>query len=154
MFSKGSTVCGESGSVYRLVDALGTRRGTTTPNVWQVVEEPDGPEFVAKGPSRDDDEALNWPAFQHEAKMQRLFTDDPMLRRMVDFVPKTNDMKPMMILEPFQKTLWASRTTRPFSTKEIKWIMKGVLLGIMTVHRKGLVYTGSARRYLPARTQY
>jgi hypothetical protein len=75
--------------------------------------------------------------------MQRLFADEPMVRHMVDLVPESEPgVPPMMVLEPFQKTLWDARTTRPFSTREIKWIMKGVLLGIMTIHRKGLVYTG------------
>jgi hypothetical protein len=75
--------------------------------------------------------------------MQRLFADEPMVRHMVDLVPESEPgVPPMMVLEPFQKTMWDARTTRPFSTREIKWIMKGVLLGILTVHRKGLVYTG------------
>jgi hypothetical protein len=100
---------------------------------------------VAKAPSNEDNEVLNWPAFQHEVNMQRLFAEDPMIRPMVDYVPKTEVTKPMMILKPFQKTLWDARTTRPFTTQEIKWIMKGVLLGIMTVHRKGLVHTGSTK---------
>ena len=151
MLSTNSTIRGESGAIYRLVNPLGhSGRGTTaTSNVWKVVRESDErrPEFVAKSPSREDDEPRNWPAFQHEAKMQRLFVEDPMLRRMVDFVPKTEKTpQPVMILEPFQKPLWDARTTRSFSTREIKWIMRGVLLGIMTVHRKGLVYTGLPSR--------
>ncbi|KAK4241399.1 protein kinase [Achaetomium macrosporum] len=73
--------------------------------------------------------------------MQRLFAEDPMIRPMVDFAAKTGAEPPMMILEPFQKTLWDARKTRPLTMQEIKWIMKGCLLGIMTVHRNGLVYT-------------
>ncbi|KAL2024451.1 hypothetical protein VTK56DRAFT_8262 [Thermocarpiscus australiensis] len=65
-----------------------------------------------------------------------------MVRHMVDFVAGSDTGGgPLMILEPFQKTLWDARTTRSLSAREIKWIMKGCLLGIMTVHRKGLVYT-------------
>jgi hypothetical protein len=155
MLSEGLTARGESGAVYRFISPLGSGRGTRAPNVWKAVRDlDDGAEFVAKTPSRDDDESLNWPAFHHEVNMQRLFADDPMLRRMVDFVPRTEGGKLIMILEPFQKTLWDARTTRPFSTQEIKWIMKGVLLGIMTVHRKGLVHTGSIRRCTPARILY
>ena len=89
--------------------------------MWKAVRDSDdGAEFVATTPSRDDDESLNWPAFHHEVNMQRLFADDPMLRRMVDFVPKTEGTKPIVILEPFQKTLWGARATRPFRTQEIK----------------------------------
>ncbi|KAG7288724.1 hypothetical protein NEMBOFW57_005080 [Staphylotrichum longicolle] len=106
-----------------------------------VRESDDHPEFVAKGPSSEDDEASNWPAFRYEAKMQRLFSKDTMIRHMVDFAPETDTTRPMMILEPFQKTLWDARTTRPLSTHEIQWIMQGVLIGLLNIHRKRLVFT-------------
>jgi hypothetical protein len=99
---------------------------------------------MAKAPSKRDDGSRNWPAFHYELEMQRLFAGDPMVRHMVDVVPKTGaEEPPLMILEPYHETLWDARKTRPFTTKEIKWIMHGVLLGIMTVHHKGLVYTGA-----------
>jgi male germ cell-associated kinase len=120
MLSECLTARGESGAVYRFINPLGSGRGMKSPKVWKAVRDSDGgAEFVAKAPSRDDDGSLNWPAFQHEANMQRLFADEPMLRRMVDFIPKAEGTKPIMILEPFQTTLWDARTTRPFSTKEI-----------------------------------
>ncbi|KAG5302212.1 serine/threonine protein kinase [Histoplasma ohiense] len=77
----------------------------------------------------------------HEVEMQRLFKDDQMIRPMVDFVPSSEPGGPLMILKPFEQTLWEARNTRPFSVPEIKWIMKGVLLGLYTVHMKDLVYT-------------
>ncbi len=63
--------------------------------------------------------------------MQRLFAHDPMIRRMVDYVPAGEETpRPVMILEGFQKTLWDVRTTRVLSRRETKWIMNGVLLGL------------------------
>jgi hypothetical protein len=50
--------------VYRLVDPLGGGRNAATPNVWKVaVDSDDQPQFVAKAPSNEDNEVLNWPAF-------------------------------------------------------------------------------------------
>lgn len=144
MFFEGLTVRGESASVYRLVGPLGKRPGPATINLWKVVRDSDPrSEFVAKGPKGEDDGSRGWPAFHHEAEMQCLFGNDPMVRHMVDFIPEAEVGTPIMILEPFQKTLWDARLTRPFTRQEIKWIMKGCLLGIMTVHREGYVHTGS-----------
>lgn len=47
-----------------------------------------------------------------------------------------------MVLEAFTHSLWEGRNARPLTTKEIKWIMKGVLLGTFTIHMKDLVHTG------------
>lgn len=80
-------------------------------------------ELVAKGPSRDDDKTQGWPAFQHEVKMQRLFNDDKMIRPMLDFLPSSDIDEPMMVLKPFEQTLWDARNARPMTTAEIKWIM-------------------------------
>lgn len=104
-------------------------------------------EYIAKGPSRDDDRAQGWPAFQHETKMQRLFSKDKMIRPMVDFLPTSSDAggdggEPMMVLESFEQTLWDARNARRMTAAEIKWIMAGVLLGLQTIHRRGLVHTG------------
>ena len=143
MLSEGLIIRGESGAIYRLVHSLGSGRDGPAANVWKAVHEPDDhSEFVAKGPSREDDEASNWPAFRYETKMQRLFSRDSMIRHMVDFALEADTTRPMMILEPFQKTLWDARTTRPFNTHEIKWIMQGVLIALLNIHRKGLVFTG------------
>ncbi|GLB07481.1 hypothetical protein AtubIFM57258_002822 [Aspergillus tubingensis] len=73
--------------------------------------------------------------------MQILFAQDSMIRRLVDYVPESEPAGPMLVLEAFTDSLWDARNARPFTTKEIKCIMKGVLLGIFTVHMKGLVYT-------------
>lgn len=99
-------------------------------------------EFVAKGPSKDDEKTQGWPAFRHEVKMQRLFNNDRMIRPMVDFLPSSDMDEPIMILKPFEQTLWDARNTRAMTTAEIKWTMEGVLLGLQSIHRKGLVHTG------------
>lgn len=65
-----------------------------------------------------------------------------MIRTLVDFIPVSEPLGPMMVLEAFTDSIWEVRNARPFTTKEIKWIMKGVLLCIFTVHMKGPVYTG------------
>lgn len=101
--------------------------------------------YVLKCPANDTNDGLlstALPAFKHELDMQKLFANDPMIRQLVDYVPDSEPGGPMMVLEAFTDSLWGARHARPFTIKEIKWIMKGVLLGIFTVHMKVLVYTG------------
>ncbi|GKZ73022.1 hypothetical protein AnigIFM60653_005164 [Aspergillus niger] len=148
MASAGLICQGEGGRRYRLVRPLGTPvRGGKGCNVWLGLDDskPDA-EYIMKRPPAEQNEE-SWPgalsAFKHELEMQRLFAKDPMIRRLVDYVPESETSGPMMVLEAFTDSLWDARNVRPFTTKEIKWIMKGVLLGIFTVHMKGLVYTVS-----------
>ncbi|KAI0543972.1 kinase-like domain-containing protein [Xylaria curta] len=132
---------GESGRVYSFIQPLGKQAGSRS-SVWLVKEEGKGNnEFIAKGPSTKDDRSLKWPAFQHELKMQRLFSEDKMIRPVVDFIPSAAADEPMIVLKPFEQTLWDARNARPMTTSEIKWIMEGVLLGIQTIHQRGLVHT-------------
>lgn len=144
MLGDSKTRRGESGALYSFVTPLGTGTSSTPRrNLWVVFQ--DGKrerEFIAKGPSKDDDKAQGWPAFQYEVKMQRLFNDEKMIRPMVDFLPSSDIDKPMMVLKPFEQTLWEARNARPMTTAEIKWIMEGVMLGIQTIHLRGLVHTG------------
>ncbi|KAI1913243.1 hypothetical protein LOZ12_001422 [Ophidiomyces ophidiicola] len=77
--------------------------------------------------------------------LQRLFKKDPMIRKLIHYIPDSEPGGPMMVLEAFTNSLWEARNARPLTAKEIKWIMKGVLLGIFTVHMKGLVYTGECK---------
>ena len=104
-------------------------------------------QFVVKGPSSDDDRSLSWPLFTHEFEMQKLFNDSAFIRKMIDFVPSAAGVEPKIVLQAFEKTLWTARTERPMTSNEIKWIMKAVIIGLWTVHREGLVYSGSV--YLP-----
>ncbi|RMZ76154.1 hypothetical protein DV738_g5124, partial [Chaetothyriales sp. CBS 135597] len=135
-------ITGQSGRTYQLICPLGTQGGNDFPNVWKAVDDAnDDEEFVVKSPSSDDDETHGWPLFQHEFEMQKLFGDSPFVRKMVDFVPPAPNQEPLLVLQAFEKTLWDARWQRPMTTDEIKWIMKAVLLGLWTVHRKGLVYT-------------
>ncbi|CAK46226.1 hypothetical protein CBS115988_157 [Aspergillus niger] len=146
MASAGLICQGEAGRRYRLVRPLGTVRGKSC-NVWLGLDDskPDA-EYIMKRPLADQNEE-SWSgalsAFKHELEMQRLFAKDPMIRKLVDYVPESEPSGLMMVLEAFTDSLWDARNVRPFTTKEIKWIMKGVLLGIFTVHMKGLVYTVS-----------
>ncbi|GKZ91495.1 hypothetical protein CBS63078_6349 [Aspergillus niger] len=146
MASAGLICQGEAGRRYRLVRPLGTVRGKSC-NVWLGLDDskPDA-EYIMKRPLADQNEE-SWSgalsAFKHELEMQRLFAKDPMIRKLVDYVPESEPSGLMMVLEAFTDSLWDARNMRPFTTKEIKWIMKGVLLGIFTVHMKGLVYTVS-----------
>ncbi|PYH29033.1 kinase-like protein [Aspergillus neoniger CBS 115656] len=123
---------GERGTRYRLVRPLGTPARDKPSNVWLAIDDsrPDA-EYVIKIPPGDNN---------HNGK---LFAKGSMIRRLVDYVPESELAGPMMVFEAFTDSLWDARNARPFTTKEIKWIMKGVLLGIYTVHMKGLVYTVS-----------
>lgn len=135
----------DSGVVYSFVAPLETNTGSTLRrNLWKVWRDGNHEtELIAKGPSRDDDRTQGCPAFQHEVKMQRLFNKDKMIRPMVNFIPSSDvDDEPMMVLNPFEQTLWDARNARPMTTAEIKWIMEGVMLGLQTIHRRGLVHTG------------
>ncbi|QKX61001.1 uncharacterized protein TRUGW13939_08147 [Talaromyces rugulosus] len=118
-----------------------------SPNVWLALDDSKpNVEYVVKRPPGDDDDTSSsnaLSAFRHELEMQRLFAKDPMIRALVDYIPDSEPSGPMMVLEAFTDSLWDARNARPFTTKEIKWIVKGILLGIFTVHTKGLVYTVS-----------
>ncbi|GCB28250.1 hypothetical protein AAWM_11135 [Aspergillus awamori] len=119
--SAGLICQGEGGRRYRLVRPLGTPvRGGKGRNVWLGLDDskPDA-ESIMKRPPADQNEE-SW---------------------LIDYVPESEPSGPMMVLEAFTDSLWDARNVRPFTTKEIKWIMNGVLLGIFTVHMKGLVYT-------------
>ncbi|PYH71211.1 uncharacterized protein BO88DRAFT_423961 [Aspergillus vadensis CBS 113365] len=119
----------ERGKRYRLVRPLGTPVRNKASNVWLAIDDPrPDAEYIMKIPPGDSNDSP-WSstalaASKHELEMQRLFAKDPIIR-------------------PFTDSLWDARDSRPFTTNEIKWIMKGVLLGIYTVHFKGLVYTAN-----------
>ncbi|KAI1938656.1 hypothetical protein LOZ66_003459 [Ophidiomyces ophidiicola] len=133
MVSPGLTSQGESGTRYRLVRPLGTQIRGKWPNVWLAADDSNNAiKYVTKGPPHDDSDAGESPsaallAFKHELEMQRLFKNDPMIRRLVDYIPDLEPGGPMMVLEAFTNSLWDARNSRPFTAKEIKWIMKGVL---------------------------
>ncbi|OJD28504.1 hypothetical protein ACJ73_00103, partial [Blastomyces percursus] len=130
MVSPGLTCRGEKGTRYRLVRPLGTQIRGKKPTVWLVVDESNNSaEYVVKRPP-DDTSNVAEPssdallAFKHELEMQRLFEKDSMIRTLVDFIPESEHGGPMMVLEAFTDSLWEARNARPFTAKEIKWIMK------------------------------
>lgn len=143
----GLTFRGQRGKSYRLVHPLGSRIHDKSPNVWLAVDDPDTSiEYVVKRPSEGDAAELLLfnilSAFKHKVEMQKLFVTDPMIRMLVDYIPDSEPSGPMIVLKAFIDSLWEARNTRPFITKEIKWVIKGILLGIFIVHIKGLGYTG------------
>ena len=100
-------------------------------------------QFVVKAPRSDDDRSLGWPLFKHEFEMQKLFNNSAFIRQMIDFVPSAAGVEPKIVLQIFEETLWTARTERPMTSNEIKWIMKAVIIGLWTVHREWLVYSGT-----------
>jgi hypothetical protein len=143
MIKPGALVQGESGRMYRLLSPLFAQVSKNASNVWRAVDEQDESlEFVVKEPSPHDDASLDWPLFQHEVQMQRRFSKSPFIRQMVDFIPRSNSTRTMMVLQAFEKSLWTARNKRPLTMDEIKWIMKAVLIALWTIHREGLVYSG------------
>ncbi|GAQ05219.1 hypothetical protein ALT_2540 [Aspergillus lentulus] len=139
LLQKGTKLIGESGRTYILIAHLVQ---LAIPNVWKAHQWGNEKEqFVIKHPQSDGSPEKRWPAFRKEMEMQRLFQPAKFIRKMVDVIPARSDMEPtMMVLEPFEKTLWSARTRRPLTTREIKHIMKLALLGLPEVHEKGLVY--------------
>jgi hypothetical protein len=141
LLQKGIKLIGESGRTYFLTAPLVQRR---IPNVWKANQwNNENNQFVIKHPQSGDSPEKGWPAFRKEMEMQRLFQSAKFIRKMVDIVPPLSDAEPtMMVLEPFEKSLWSARTRRPLTTREIKHIMKLALLGLREIHEKGLVYCG------------
>jgi hypothetical protein len=76
--------------------------------------------------------------------MQKQFLKSPMIRKMVDLIPKSVISAPMMVLQPLEESLWDARNNRPFTVDEIKWIMQAVLMGLGEIHLEGLVYSGKS----------
>lgn len=144
MSMSGAVIQAQSGKKYRLVAPLSSA-GNEYPHVWKAVDTADEQQqFVVKCPKSDNCKAQNVAAFQYELRMQKLFHDAPFIRPLLDFVPgcSAKDSPPWMVLEGFEKTLWTARQRRELSLEEIRWIMKDVLLGLWTIHREGLVYSG------------
>lgn len=147
MVGPGLICQGEGGVQYRLVSPLGKQIRGRNPNTWLAVDNSNSAiEYVVKRPPVDGVSDESWSnalsAFKHELDMQKAFSNDPIIRRIIDYIPDSEPGGPMMVLEAFTDSLWEARNARAFAAAEIKWIMKGVLLGIFTVHMKGLVYTG------------
>lgn len=144
----GTCVQGESGRKYRLVFPLFEKHSRNASNVWTAVDDHDASlEFVVKAPSHHDNISLGWPLFQHEIQMQRRFHSSPLIRKMIDLIPQSGSTPTMMVLQTFEQSLWSARNVRPMSMDEIKWIMKGVLIALWTIHREGLVYSGWHDRF-------
>lgn len=100
-------------------------------------------QVVIKHQESEDRPGEKWAAFRKEIEMQSLFRSVKYIRRMIDIIPPSSDLEPpMMVLEPFEKTLWSARTKRPFTLREVKHIMKFALLGLQEIHEKGLVHCG------------
>jgi hypothetical protein len=150
MLKAGSQLVGDSGQSYTLICPLTSLKAQSYQNVWKAVNSTnEREEVVIKAPSNYDDRTAGYPAFSHELEMQRRFRDSPLIRGLIDFIPGDDTNAPKMVLQGFEETLWAARNRRPFSKDEIKWVMHGVLLALWTVHREGLVYSGTYAVGLP-----
>ncbi|PWY88877.1 serine/threonine protein kinase [Aspergillus sclerotioniger CBS 115572] len=133
---KGLKLMGESGTSYTLLSPLVRR---TPPNVWQAFRsDNERDELIIKHPQ--DETECEKRCFQREMDMQKLFKPSRYIRRMVDVIPASSNLPDMMVLEPFQKTLWSARTTRPLAIWEIKYIMRAALLELQEIHKQGRVY--------------
>jgi len=144
MSSSGLVIQGQSGRKYRLVTPLYSGKDRE-PHVWKAVDVTDeNHQFVVKCPESNGYKAQNLAAFQYELGMQKRFRDAPFIRSLIDFAPgcSSQDMPHWMVLEGFEKTLWTARLRRELSFREIRWIMKAVLLGLWTIHQEGFVYSG------------
>lgn len=142
--SRGLKVVGKRGQTYVLLDPLVQRRGKRC-HVWSASTETDETDQVVIKQT-DNSDGPGWPNFTKEMQMQEYFRNSKHIRRMLDVIPPSSGAEPpMMVLEPFGKTLWDARMTRPLSTGEIRSVMKGILFGLGTIHHQGYVYTGSLR---------
>lgn len=139
--SEGMELAGASGRKYLLVGALGARPGLA-PNVWTAVDADTHSEiFIVKQPNAYD--AYGWPEFKQEMVMHELFKDCDHIRRQVDKIaPGSVSPLPAVVLEAFEGTVWSARASRPFTSNELKSVMKSSLLGLGEIHAKGMVYAG------------
>ncbi|XHG07738.1 hypothetical protein AWENTII_010874 [Aspergillus wentii] len=114
---------GERGTAYRLIRPLGSQIHSKPPHIWLAVDysNPDI-QYVIKQPSGNNENALS--AFNHELEMQRVFEKEAMIRKIVDYIPNSEHVGSMIVLEAFTDSLWEARNARSFTEKEIKWIMK------------------------------
>lgn len=137
---KGARFLGECGRTYLLASPL-VHRSNLVPNVWKAVDANSPKDkYVIKGPREPTRQ--HWLDIDREINMQRRFESAQYIRRMVDVIPNPDDTPPLMVLEPYEKTLWMARMTRPLTTREIKHVMKLDLLGLDEIHEKGLVHCG------------
>ncbi|GKZ82341.1 hypothetical protein AnigIFM56816_007153 [Aspergillus niger] len=130
MASAGLICQGEGGRRYRLVRPLGAPVRGKGCNVWLGLDDskPDA-EYIMKRPPADQNEE-SWSgalsAFKHELEMQRLFAKDPMIRRLIDYVPESEPSGPMMVLEAFTDSLWDARNPEEAYMWANTMIEKGV----------------------------
>lgn len=135
MLSEGAELIGESGKTYLAVSPLGQA------NVWTAVDKNDTSSIVVIKEPGEDDTRPGWPSFQHEMVMHELLKDSDSIRKQVDRIPPTKaGDPPMLVLEIFETTLWSARAKRPFTTAELKSVCKDALVGLIDVHKQGLVY--------------
>ncbi|KAI1291495.1 kinase-like domain-containing protein [Xylaria venustula] len=125
---------GESGSVY-IVSGRNVDSRVREWFLWNNNEK-----FIGKGPDPAHNAEGSWAAFHQDESMRRLFQEQDMISRWVDFIP-TGFYVPLMVLVPFEQTLWEARHRRPMTTLEIKWIMKRLLLNIQQIHLQNFVHT-------------
>lgn len=100
--------------------------------------------MVIKHPQPDDNPEKLWPAFQKEMDVQTCFQSARFIRKMTDVIPASSNLPDIMVLEPFEKTLWAARLQRPLTIREIKQIIKMALWELREIHNEGLVYCGKS----------
>ena len=143
---RGATFLSALGRTYTLTYPLVHRTGLA-PNVWKAFDA-DSPsdKYVIKGPREDSLATL--AEFQREVRFQEMFRGcgARFVRGLVDVIPREGIGDGVgtayMVLEPFEKTLWMARMTRGLSGREIKWVMRGSLMGLREIHERGLVHCG------------
>ena len=137
------------GRTYILTHPL-VHRTNQTPNVWKAFDaHSPNDTYVLKGP-RDESKKAAWDEFRREVAFQKMFreTGARFVRGLVDLVRLQQPCEEgmgvgeYMVLEPFEKTLWMARLTRGLSRREIKWVMRGSLMGLREIHERGLVHCG------------
>lgn len=137
---KGLRLVGETRKTYVLSAPLIQRKH---PHVWRAsCSNNEKDQVVIKHPQFDDNPNELWPASRKEMEMQIRFQSARFIRKMTDTIPASSGLPGMMVLEPFEKTLWSTRLRRPLTIQEIKHIMKRALLGLREIHNQGLVYCG------------
>ncbi|EEQ34821.1 conserved hypothetical protein [Microsporum canis CBS 113480] len=138
---QGMKLIGKRGETYTLHHPLIQRRGKRC-HIWSASKDSDAlDQYVIKQP--DDEDGLGWPNFTKELEMQKKFQKSAYIRRMVDLIPAPTDLQAscMMVLEPFEKSLWDARLRRPLILEEIRSVMRSIAIGLGTIHQMNLVHT-------------
>ncbi|KAK8207308.1 kinase-like domain-containing protein [Phyllosticta capitalensis] len=137
----GSKLTGDSGRMYMICD------GRTTPWYMGLAKDLDQKNsFTVFQPATWEgmgSEALeiNFKRFENGERVSKIFRDSKHIWRIIDTIqPASKYDPPRQICGPFRLPLSDARVERLFTRREVKSIMKDILVALQEIESKGFVY--------------